>query len=358
MTNKSKRARSEDIMESDLLQGPALVKSRQDVPTTSEPLPQSISILSWNVHTPVPFLQLPPTQARAASSGEITAGSSPTFLRDLLHRHNYPDFVCLQEVRARHIDKQWISALRLAANHGAPDTGPKYTLYHSLNRATRGQRHFGVVTYAKEPHSVAAAREVDWDAEGRVLILELTSGWALVNVYALNGTEYMWRDPLGRAALKTRNERKREFNRLLMEECAALRLRGLRLVLVGDFNISLTKRDCVPRLRTEYPHGLARAEFREHFIPGLDVVDVFRELHPDTAAYSWFAKGKPQGKDCSRVDYALVERSLKDSAVDMTYFEEPQERGHSDHAPFLLTLKRPSQSSIEGDSQREVVLPE
>ncbi|KAL7282404.1 hypothetical protein ACG7TL_003875 [Trametes sanguinea] len=243
------------------------------------------------------------------------------------------------EVRARHTDKQWIAALRLAANHGAHDSSPKYTLYHSLNKGTRGQRHFGVVTYAKEPHSVVATREVDWDAEGRVLILEMASGWALVNVYALNGSEYMWRDPLGRASPKTRNERKREFNRLLMEECCEMQKRGLRLVLIGDFNISLTKKDCYPRLRTEYPHGLARQEFREQFIPGLDVVDVFRELHPETKAYSWFAKGKPQGKDCARVDYALIERGLRDKVVGMVYLEDPEERGHSDHAPLLLTLR-------------------
>ncbi|KAI0771614.1 Endonuclease/exonuclease/phosphatase [Trametes elegans] len=337
----TKRLRSEDDISNELQEGSSHTKPRLGTPPgSSETLPSgSTRILCWNVETPVPFLQLPPTQARSATNGEVTAGSNPRLLRDLLERHDYPDFVCLQEVRARHNDKQWIAALRLAANHGAHDSGPKYTLYHSLSRATRGQRHFGVVTYAKEPHEVVAVREVDWDAEGRVLILELQSGWALVNVYALNGSEYMWRDPLGRAAPKTRNERKREFNRLLMEECRAIQQRGLRLVLIGDFNISLTKRDCYPRLRTEYPHGLARSEFLEQFIPALDVVDVFRELHPNKKAYSWFAKGKPQGKDCARVDYALVESGLRDNVVDLTYLEDPQERGHSDHVPLLLTLK-------------------
>ena len=46
------------------------------------------------------------------------------------------------------------------------------------------------------------------------------------------------------------------------------------MVLIGDFNISLTKQDCLPRLRTEYPHSLARKEFNEKFIPGLKVVDI------------------------------------------------------------------------------------
>ncbi|OJT03782.1 hypothetical protein TRAPUB_5604 [Trametes pubescens] len=346
-----KRTHDEGSVEPDS-QGPPHAKLRRDSPEASPPEP--MRILSWNVETPVPFLQLPATQARSATGAGVVAGSHPGQLRELLRRHDFPDFACLQEVRARHTDKQWIPALRLAANYGAHDTGPKYTLFHSLNRAPRGQRHFGVATYAREPHTVVAAREVEWDAEGRVLILELQAGWALVNVYALNGSEYMWRDPLGHAAPKTRNERKREFNRLLLEECVALQRRGLRLVLIGDFNISLTKRDCFPRLRTEYPHGLARAEFREQFIPGLDVVDVFRELHPQTRAYSWFAKGKPQGKDCARVDYALVESGLRENVVDITYLEDPAERGQSDHAPLLLIMKGMTvadQSSQGSDAQ-------
>ncbi|TFK89818.1 hypothetical protein K466DRAFT_544538 [Polyporus arcularius HHB13444] len=338
-----KRSRSEDGQASEP-QAPPLTKPRLNTE------PGLTRILSWNVETPVPFLQLPGNKARSAANAtpNLVPGSSPGLLRDLIRRHDFPDFVCLQEVRARHTDKEWISAFRLAANFGAHEgTGvavePRYTMYHSLNRATRGQRHFGVATFVREPSAVAAAREVDWDAEGRVHILEMKAGWALLNIYALNGSEFMWRDPLGQAEPKTRNERKREFNRLLMEECIALQKRGLRVVLIGDFNISLTDMDCHPRLRTEYPHGFARLEFIEQFFPGVGVLDIFRELHPDVKAYSWFAKSKPQGAECARVDYALVENSLRENVVDVTYLQDPKERGHSDHAPFLLTMKNMSQ---------------
>ncbi|PSS05424.1 hypothetical protein PHLCEN_2v3913 [Hermanssonia centrifuga] len=166
----------------------------------------------------------------------------------------------------------------------------------------------------------------------------MKSGWALVNVYALNGSEYMWKDPAGNGLPKTRNERKREFNRLLLKECQDMQSRGLRIVLIGDFNISLAKPDCFPRLRTEYPHALARKEFNEKFMPGANVVDIFRHLHGDKRSFSWFAKGKPQGQDCARVDYALVERTLVDRVAGIEYLEDPKERAHSDHAPVLLTL--------------------
>ena len=57
--------------------------------------------------------------------------------------------------------------------------------------------------------------------------------------------------PTGKAVTKTRNKRKREFNQLLMQERIALQRHGLHIVLIRDFNISLTKMDCHPRLRME-----------------------------------------------------------------------------------------------------------
>lgn len=310
---------------------------------------QRTTVLSWNVETPLPFLSLPAKKTGTSASREK---ARPHHLRELLARHDFPDFLCLQEIRARQSDSDWITALTTAVNGRVKDNGPRYTAYTSLSTSQRGQRHFGVATYAKNPDSIAVYREVSWDAEGRVVILEMKSGWALVNVYALNGSENMWKDPAGVLFPKTRNERKREFNRLLLKECHRMQARGLRLVLIGDFNVSLTKQDCLPRLRTEYPHSLARREFNDVFIPGAKVVDIFRHLHGDRKAFSWFAKGKPQGTDCARVDYALVERSLVERVVESEYLDDPKERAHSDHAPVWLVLRDmdPLDSSALGTS--------
>ncbi|KAI0081762.1 hypothetical protein K474DRAFT_1587184 [Panus rudis PR-1116 ss-1] len=302
-------------------------------PHTSTGKSDIVKIMSWNVETPVPFLDLPLTSVGRST---VQTTRNPHHLHNLLSRHGFPDFLCLQEVRARRTDHDWIASLTRVVN--GPD-GPKYKAYTSLNRSTRGQRHFGVVTFVKDPSMISVAREVDWDVEGRIVILEMKSGWALVNVYALNGSEYPWRDPQGKSLPKTRNERKREFNRLLLIECQRMQARGLRLVLIGDFNISLTTRDCYPRLRTEEPHAKARKEFNEVFIPRAKVSDIFRMIHGEKRSFSWFAKGKPQGQDGARVDYALVETTLRDHVVDSQYLENPEERAHSDHAPLLLTLR-------------------
>jgi len=324
-------------------------------------------IISWNVETPVPFLDLTSSQSSVSLSNYLNAARKVrpehAFLRALLKEWEWPDFVCVQEVRARPGDGGWREAMRAAANGISPldklageerrgDGGPTYTAYWALNISKRGQRRFGVCTLVS--HSwvprIRKERTVEWDAEGRVHILEF-GGWALVNVYALNGSDYAWVDPHSEgdtlaAALpqKTRNERKREFNMLLLEEVKTMRFRGLRPVLIGDFNISLAKLDCYPRLRTEAPHALARKAFNERFLRDTGVVDVFRHVHGETKAYSWFAKGKPAGKDAARVDYALVDNGLvKDGeegegTVVGTGYGGKNE-GKSDHGIVWLDLR-------------------
>ncbi|EJT97447.1 hypothetical protein DACRYDRAFT_25181 [Dacryopinax primogenitus] len=253
-------------------------------------------VISWNVETPVPFLDLHHTVSSAGMSSYL--------------EWDWPEFICLQEVRARPSDKDWMMAMCTAANGVSPldrdgemerreDGGLTYTAYWVLNVSRCRQRRYGVCT-------LVAHLWVKW-----------FDGWELVNVYALNGSDFPWVDPRMEGDLlakllpqKTRNERKREFNMLLLEEIKKMRALGLRLVLIGDFNISLAKVDCYPCLRMQYPHALARKQFNEVFIPQAKVVDVYRAFYGSQKAYSWFAKGKPVGSDAARVDYALVDCQL------------------------------------------------
>jgi exodeoxyribonuclease-3 len=108
------------------------------------------------------------------------------------------------------------------------------------------------------------------------------------------------------------------------------------VLLIGDFNISLTTLDCYPRLRTEYPHNIARAQFNDEIIPGMGVLDVYREKHGKVKAYSWFAVGKPYRSDCARVDFALATKAACDAVQKMEYLE--RSCGESDHCPMLLEL--------------------
>src|SRR5438552_14533159 len=146
---------------------------------------------------------------------------------------------------------------------------------------------YGVATFVRESLGPFTHAEPEWDREGRALFTTFPERKiALVNVYAVNGTDKPYFDhELGRIRA-TRHEYKRRFNRKLMADCALMKEKGFELVLVGDWNISRTKLDVTPRLRTEAPHAKARKQFNETFMPALDVVDAFRELHPDAKKYT------------------------------------------------------------------------
>lgn len=249
-----------------------------------------------------------------------------------------PDIVCLQEVRVRPQDAAEVEALHAAL--------PGYTCHVALandpkNVTFRGGRMYGVATYVKAPLARAArAYGCEWDREGRVVVTELVTRsemLAVVNVYAVNGTNKpYWSHELGRVD-GDRHAWKRRFIERLAAECQALRDRGLELVLIGDWNVSRTKLDTHPRLRTEEPHATARAVFNDVFLPSLDLVDAFRELHPAAKKYTWFRRSA-RALDAARVDFALVSRSLLARVLEADVDERPEARLASDHAPLSLTL--------------------
>jgi exodeoxyribonuclease-3 len=206
------------------------------------------------------------------------------------------DIVCVQEARA--------------FAHELP-TLPGFACAHSLN----AKRRYGVVTYAKS----GIARRFDWDEEGRVLLLE-TDELALFNVYAVNGTT------------PERHAFKRAFLERLRDEAHRV---AKPLILAGDWNVSRSRIDVHPRLRTEPLHALARAQMNDSFIPELGLVDVFRELHPTERAYTWFARSRTL--DAARVDYFLISRSLLPRVLEARVLED---RRGSDHAPLTLRLRR------------------
>ncbi|HEY2396800.1 MAG TPA: exodeoxyribonuclease III [Rudaea sp.] len=279
-----------------------------------------LRIASWNIENLAPML----------------ASDAHDSLGQVIERLQYPDVLCLQEVRLRPGDANLIAAARSAL--------PGYRCHMSLNHdernaSYRGGRAYGVVTFSRE--SLGGEQELyAWDREGRVVITHLpVAHLAIANVYAVNGTSKpYWSHELGRWD-GDRHAFKRRFIERLAQEWDALRASGLRLVLVGDWNISRTRLDTWPRLRTQEPHATARAEFNDRFIPGLDLVDAFRELHPAERKYTWFnRRARGDRLDAARVDFALVSRSLMPRVTNADIDQERSARGRSDHAPLWIDL--------------------
>jgi exonuclease III len=173
-----------------------------------------------------------------------------------------------------------------------------------------------------------------------VHVLSVADKLAIVNVYALNGTDRPHINASGRVR-GTRHERKREFMRLLAGEIESLRSAGQEVIVVGDVNISRSHVDCYPRLRTEPPHALARRQLNEEWITRLDVVDVMREWYGEHAkVYTWFVRGKTLGTDAARVDLIFVERKFWDArrVLDVGVKMERVSMWRSDHCPMWILV--------------------
>jgi exodeoxyribonuclease-3 len=240
------------------------------------------------------------------------------------------DVVCLQELGVHHDDQATIDAMAM----------PGYALGVALpddphNVRFRGGRAYGVATYVREELGPSSFVAPSWDREGRVLVVEIGT-LAIVNVYAVNGTGKPYFDTNG-AVAGDRHAFKRQVQERIVELGQALRARGRELILIGDWNVSRTAIDIHPRLRTAEPHAAARAAFNDHLMPALDVVDAFRELHPDARAYTWFNK-RSRALDAARVDFALVSRSLMPRIVSASIDQRPAARAGSDHAPLSIEL--------------------
>jgi exodeoxyribonuclease III len=240
------------------------------------------------------------------------------------------DVICLQELGIRNSDAATVAAMALPgfALHVSLPTDPR-------NVRFRGGRAYGVATYVRD--AAATAFSPEWDREGRVVVA-LLGELAIVNVYAVNGTDKPYFDNHGQVR-GDRHEFKRRFQDRIVELGLALRARGHELVMIGDWNVSRTAQDIHPRLRTAGPHVAARSAFNDHLMPALDVVDAFRELHPEAREYTWFNK-RSYALDAARVDFALVSRGLMPSVRSATIDRRPEVRRGTDHAPLAIELSR------------------
>lgn len=244
------------------------------------------------------------------------------------------DILCLQEVCIRADDRDAIAKLERAA--------PGFACHWSLNRdgknATfRGGRFYGVVTYLRESLQPLRAEIPEWDLEGRCVISHLPA-LTIGNVYAVNGTDKPYWDHAINGVSGDRHGFKRRVQRQILARAAELAARG-DAVFIGDWNVSQTKLDIHPRLRTEAPHAQSRAEFASH-VTASGLVDIYRHLHPDERGYTWFnAQAARFGRlDAARVDYALVSPSLVPRVHRAAILTEPGDRPGSDHAPIFLEL--------------------
>ncbi|KAL2146964.1 hypothetical protein VTI28DRAFT_1691 [Corynascus sepedonium] len=394
---------------------------------TSAKFVQTVRIFSWNINGIAPYL--PPQSTKIASffkPPDPNRSSNAQFhpradgLRAFLARHAWPEVLFLQELKIQRGNTKALAALLASLNTplNQADTlseSRTYTLDAVLPRDKYNARGFqgklyGVGTILRTDFArrqVACIREVEWDLEGRVSVVELKEQGrgpassnsscnptnssnvptlrqdgtnkeakslrplALLNIYAVNGTDAPYRCPQTGAVIggATRHDRKLAFHTALRDECLNLERRGFRVIVAGDLNVARGPVDGHPRLRS-FPrrHCLNRADFNAKFFGEednrraggyavhtntgfdekgpknterfFDGVDVFRAMHGLERRYTYYPRTREWGSSCDRVDMVIVSKALwEEGGVKGTgILDTPQERGWSDHVPLWVEV--------------------
>lgn len=299
-----------------------------------------IKIVSWNVNGTRPFLQ--------NKISFVPAVSSPSPLRRALREHDWPHFLCLQEVKIAQDDLASQRQLQKAANDKAAPGEPVYEIVYSLPRGKFigfGGKVHGVATLIRADFSpsLTATRRPEWDFEGRILQHEF-HGLCLINGYWVNGTDHQYRNPLTGEVNGTRHDLKLRYHKLILEEVLRLERDGKLVVLVGDMNVAPAHIDGHPNLR-EFPmqHVINRKDFNTKFFgsEGMNGVDVFRHFRGQLQKYTWHRSNSPHGAVCDRVDLIIASQSLVRTVgaiVDADICDDAHAKAHSDHCPLWITL--------------------
>ncbi|MEI8134767.1 MAG: exodeoxyribonuclease III [bacterium] len=253
-----------------------------------------MKIISWNVNG-------------------IRAAEKKGFI-EYMKKEN-PDIMCLQETKA-HPD-QLSDALKNI---------PGYTSYFVLGDK---KGYSGVAIYTKQTPKevIVGCGEARFDTEGRIIAAEYDD-FILFNIYYPNG---------GRGP--DRVQYKLEFYDFMLAKWEALRKKGKKLILTGDFNTAHKEIDLArPKENAKVTGFLPEERAWLDKISTMGYVDIFRQLNQEPEWYTyWDQLTRARDRNVGwRIDYFWVTSDVvpmvKAAPIRMEILG-------SDHCPIELHLK-------------------
>jgi exodeoxyribonuclease-3 len=234
-------------------------------------------------------------------------------------RERKPDVVGLQELKLS--DEQVPHAAFEAEGYRA---------------VTHGQKSWnGVAILAREPLEVVQRGLPGQEALGARLLAARARDLEFVTVYVPNG-KHTGHDDF---------PHKLAWLDALALHLAERRTASARAVVCGDFNLCPAPIDSwnEAELHGEIFHTDAERERFAHLL-GQGFVDVFRALHPDEAAFSWwdYRGGAFHRRQGLRIDLLLASASAAGgataAAIDREWRKKREGLTPSDHAPVVVEL--------------------
>jgi exodeoxyribonuclease III len=229
-----------------------------------------------------------------------------------------PDCICVQELKAQ-----------------APDLAGRFESLAGLSghfQFAQKKGYSGVGIYTRhEPSDVVIGFDgSEFDAEGRCVELRFDTPqrrWSVLSVYFPSGSSG-----------EDRQAAKYRFLEAFTPHLMALKVER-ELILCGDLNIAHQQID-LKNWRSNQKNSGFLPEERAWMTRSLTdggLVDVYRQLHPDTTAecYTWWSnRGQAWANNVGwRLDYHLATPALAAHARNAHIHKDPR---FSDHAPLTV----------------------
>lgn len=223
------------------------------------------------------------------------------------------DIVCMQEIKAQAADLP----PDMLAPHG----------YHGYFHFAEKKGYSGVGIYSKlRPQQVVEGLGLaEFDSEGRYIEAQFGK-LSVISLYLPSGSSGEERQAV-----------KFKFMAAFMPHLRALRASGREVLLCGDWNIAHTEKDLKNWRGNKKNSGFLpqeRAWLTELFGEA-GFVDVFRRLHPELEAYTWWSnRGQAWAKNVGwRIDYHVATPAIAQAASMASIYMEQR---FSDHAPLTV----------------------
>ena len=223
------------------------------------------------------------------------------------------DIICLQELKAQASDmtEQMLNP---------PD-------YHGYFHYAEKRGYSGVGIYCrKQPqHIVAGLGITEFDAEGRYIRADFAN-FSVVSLYLPSGSSG-----------EERQEVKFKFMAAFLPHLRELLASGREVVICGDWNIAHKEIDLKNWRGNKKNSGFLPEEraWLSEIINEAGFVDVFRHVHPELEAYTWWSnRGQAWANDVGwRIDYQIATPDIALRAHAASIYKEQR---FSDHAPLIV----------------------
>ena len=223
------------------------------------------------------------------------------------------DIICLQELKAQAGD--------LTAEMSEP------LGFHGYFHYAEKKGYSGVGIYSKnKPDAVIEGLGIpEFDCEGRYIEAQF-GNLSVVSLYLPSGSSG-----------EERQDVKFKFLAAFMPHLRQMHSSGREVLLCGDWNIAHTEKDLKNWRGNKKNSGFLPEEraWLSELFGDVGFVDVFRKLHPDREAYTWWSnRGQAWAKDVGwRIDYHIATAGIAATAKASEIYKEQR---FSDHAPLTV----------------------